>query len=341
MNNNHAEIIEEIYTLSSRYSKLSETDIKHLIELKKSLLPNLCLYRYRPIHDLDRMALNYFLTNEYQLYMSSPKKFNDPYDTWLFAYLESCDHYRDQMVSKYSHELELARCSKEEFLECTMFNDRIEFEEDWDKQFQQFIEDFAAKHKYDMPDYSQMRNEVKKLIQKKYEAELDSIGIVCFSSENDSLLLWSYYAEGHTGFCLEYNLDPEYYSDIKEKERVERLWKCILPIKYTAEPKSAIDDFADAENLEDILEIIKRYATLKSPQWEHEKEWRFITIFESEYNSDLMLKFLKPSCIYAGAKMPYYYRFKLQEIGAKMGDIQIRIMERKVNNFELISREAH
>lgn len=341
MNNNHAEIIEEIYTLSSRYSKLSETDIKHLIELKKSLLPNLRLYRYRPIHDLDRMALNYFLTNEYQLYLSSPIKFNDPYDTWLFAYLESCEHYRNRMISEYRDGLIELGYSDEEIVEYTEFTDSIEFEVDWEKQFQPYVENIIATHKYDVLDYPQIKQLVEEEIHKKLEMELDSVGIICFSSENDSLLLWSYYAEGHTGFCLEYNLDPEYYSDIKEKERVEHLWKCILPIKYTAEPKPALDDITNVEYPDNIFEVVKKYATIKSPQWEHEKEWRYIAHLEEEYDLDSMINFLKPSCIYAGAKMPYYNRFKLQEIGAKMGDIQIRIMERKVNNFELISREAH
>ena len=31
---------------------------------------------------------------------------------------------------------------------------------------------------------------------------LNQFGIVCFSDINDSILMWSHYADSHTGFCL-------------------------------------------------------------------------------------------------------------------------------------------
>jgi hypothetical protein len=43
--------------------------------------------------------------------------------------------------------------------------------------------------------------------QSKFLLDLDNSGICCFTSVNDSILMWSHYAGDHKGFCLELKYD--------------------------------------------------------------------------------------------------------------------------------------
>jgi RNase P/RNase MRP subunit POP5 len=44
---------------------------------------------------------------------------------------------------------------------------------------------------------------------KRIQARIDEYGIVSFSRKPDDLLMFSYYAEDHTGYCLKYRRSKE------------------------------------------------------------------------------------------------------------------------------------
>jgi hypothetical protein len=88
---------------------------------------------------------------------------------------------------------------------------------------------------------------------------LDSIAIVCTSEKKDNLLMWSHYAESHTGVCLEFSpkvgdLDKTFFST--------------FPIYY--EKNVPVIKYFESELSDDIFEII----FTKSIDWEYEREWR-------------------------------------------------------------------
>ena len=52
----------------------------------------------------------------------------------------------------------------------------------------------------------------------------DAVRVVCLSEVYDSMLMWSHYAQNHTGFCIEY--------DFEEKDM---FYKHLHPVVYTKE----------------------------------------------------------------------------------------------------------
>jgi hypothetical protein len=47
--------------------------------------------------------------------------------------------------------------------------------------------------------------EIEKIINPFREAFSNGYLVTCFSEEKDNVLMWSHYAENHSGFCIEYN----------------------------------------------------------------------------------------------------------------------------------------
>lgn len=95
-------------------------------------------------------------------------------------------------------------------------------------------------------------------------------GVYCFSSINDNILLWSHYAGGHRGICLEF--------DSKQFDKA-------LEMKYfSVYPSIRPIDQMRRYNLsrsQDMNEEILLPLLSKSIDWSYEKEWR---IFHEQSN---------------------------------------------------------
>ena len=86
----------------------------------------------------------------------------------------------------------------------------------------------------------------------------DNIGICCFSSKKDHLLLWAHYADKHKGISLTFDLDElkKEFSNIKKV-----IYGNQLPeIDVNVDPKVNFD----------------KYVLKKSPNWNLEKEIRIL-----------------------------------------------------------------
>ena len=88
-----------------------------------------------------------------------------------------------------------------------------------------------------------------------------SNGVVCFSEEPKSLLMWSHYAESHQGFCLEFSTELEPFS------------KQLFKVKYEARMPSVVPGVRDLGDLYDL----KQFMLVKAREWKYEKEWRIIS----------------------------------------------------------------
>lgn len=100
-------------------------------------------------------------------------------------------------------------------------------------------------------------------------------GISCFAERNDNILMWSHYADKHTGFCVEYD-----FSKMQSQEAKLMLFPVIYSKKRPLLPMSMFD-FSDINNVRvadgplpyaDIAESL----LIKSDIWQYEEEWRII-----------------------------------------------------------------
>ncbi|WP_027375663.1 DUF2971 domain-containing protein [Kaistella palustris] len=87
--------------------------------------------------------------------------------------------------------------------------------------------------------------------------ERDKFKICCFSEKNDNLLMWSHYADKHSGMCcgFEFPIDNGKFS--------------IQPVRYEKE-------IHEVEGKSESGKIIRHWLTSKSVDWEYEKEFRAI-----------------------------------------------------------------
>ncbi|MBE5973699.1 MAG: DUF2971 domain-containing protein [Paenibacillaceae bacterium] len=122
-----------------------------------------------------------------------------------------------------------------------------------------------------------------------------SFYIKCFSSNNQSIPMWGYYADSHKGFCIEYDFDEVFkmYGDY------------MFPVLYKKrfDTATAIINDDDAITNEWLLSCIT-----KSEQWEHEDEWRLLMpkIFAPGINKTAdggLLPMPQPKTVYLGCKI--------------------------------------
>jgi len=88
---------------------------------------------------------------------------------------------------------------------------------------------------------------------------LEGVGILSLSARPDDLVMWSYYADGHRGVCLQFRLTGA------------KLFGCDLTqVSYRPEaPPFTVYDRIDEH-------WARRSLSTKALAWQHEQEWRII-----------------------------------------------------------------
>jgi hypothetical protein len=94
----------------------------------------------------------------------------------------------------------------------------------------------------------------------------EKIGILCLSEDPKNILMWSHYANNHSGICIGFNTE-------------------ITPFN-TAAAITYSDERPKAEFNSNPNRLIERVLLTKSKHWQYEKEWRAIkrTIEDDELN---------------------------------------------------------
>lgn len=132
--------------------------------------------------------------------------------------------------------------------------------------------------------------------EKREESFRKKIGfayVSCFSEPEQltSLLMWAYYASGHKGYCVEYEMSAVRKGSMRD----------IFPINYSSTyvTQQLIDEKGYSQS--EVWQFMFDYAFTKSSEWEHEKEWR---IGHSDPNDrkGYFVPFVPPKNIYFGCK---------------------------------------
>jgi|GEM_PF-441570 len=86
---------------------------------------------------------------------------------------------------------------------------------------------------------------------------LEQMGVYCMSAINNDILMWSHYSNGHSGFCLEFDANNEFFG------RAQR-------IDYPKEYPN-VNFFTSSQ-----WEKTKAMLLTKAKRWHYEREWRII-----------------------------------------------------------------
>jgi hypothetical protein len=209
------------------------------------------LYRYQRFdskqHPIDRERLEDLLVGN-RIYFYSPNRLNDPYDCKIQFRIKDATKQMWLDFFKKAHRRKSSDIS----------------EEDLDRMAE--IEYRKTPHKT-----PEGRAKWRQFTQDLLQPELDRMGLLCMSKKDDSILMWSYYADGHKGFCLIFD------------ETVAKTNFYLTGVDYNDEFLS-FREFVDAMDMHDYnrsvtlrLILLRKSATL----WAHEDERRIIIPAES------------------------------------------------------------
>ena len=116
----------------------------------------------------------------------------------------------------------------------------------------------------------------------------EQVGIECFTQSPTDILMWSYYADKHTGVCVEYDFSKLFTSCANS---------FLFPVCYSEnrpllDIQKVYDPITQQIRNDRIVEVfpsVMRSWITKSKEWEREKEWRLIS-FPIKNNSERLVK---------------------------------------------------
>ena len=117
----------------------------------------------------------------------------------------------------------------------------------------------------------------------------ESFGVYSLSFDVKNELLWSYYANGHKGFCIEYEME------LLRELSIPGSYTNVIQMHYQDKLPTLRFKFSD-----DIHEVVYIMHGYKSKRWEHEREIRII----SDKLGLVNIKEKAVKGIYFGVRMP-------------------------------------
>lgn len=270
-------------------------------EIKYAHMPEV-FYKYRAVNEKTLNALKNGV-----LYSSPPQYLNDPFEAPINVserakmnfYQKGYDHLRNE----------------KEFLPEATVEDKREIIDALARAFGGSYTDLKA----NCPFF----NDIQSLIEhgddivtntviKIREQAKKTYNICSLTSEKDDPLMWTYYADGHSGFCVGY--------DIKGLGITNYLTQLTLPVLYSDKCSFIVDDIDGSVCMHALSSKILAYAP--------EKEWRIFFPYNEKPKPEPMPP---PVAIYLGAKISEEDRTKLIEI---CNEKNIKVFQMKVDEVK-------
>lgn len=244
------------------------------------------LYKYTKLEYLEKILKN----NSFKL--SNPKEFNDPFDCLVEADEKEKKKFFELIVNYYLfREMEKIFLNKETKLRTrdkiisACFRLELKLTESTIKKYKFYnplpiVNEFVklgAKYKLGQDFNDQIdktKIEFSKMIEAKVKEIRDSLLICCFGKRNDSILMWSHYADCHKGVCIEFepyndiDITEVKYSKKRAKLNIYSIIQIVLAYDYLQEK-------VDIKNKNVVRRLLKPFL-VKSKDWKYEEEYRSI-----------------------------------------------------------------
>ncbi len=320
--------------------------------LKKTRLSQLGgLCRYRNTNDIERIIKDLEKGLDPQIWFSFPDDLNDPYDMQLpniCCEIPSAFEETVKACCKYLIDREeISESELKKFLaECDSNLPMDDFGE-FTYCLSKLLQQYSGKEMKSFSDCQQFVDGVVRIpylnICKKKQRERV---IACFTERPDSILMWSHYAENHTGICLYYDMHTLETYPILDKGY---LMEYIHPVQYSADASEQIVLFRDLVfsqaktgkyNEFDALRFSMINSLTKAPDWSYEHEWRMILNLGNIENPPDSMRHLrvKPDCIYLGANISKENEERLCCL-AKENAIPVKKMFLTDRTYKLVARD--
>lgn len=238
-----------------------------------------------------------------QVWLTSPTAFNDPFDCTL----------------DYKNTYDFARTSAFNYKFYKKFYDQSDLHKK--AAFLIGLNDESAQESFRVE------------LQRVFHDTAKKFGFLCFSTSEKIGLMWSHYAEGHKGFCVEYDVGELKNAVLSSREmflgKVE--YEPVAYLTYEEFEKSLLDkeefDAVDKDPLH------RKAFLTKDKNWEYESEWRLIKLASANSFFRLPCRIRK---IYLGLRMEQPEQSRLIHLLEGRG-IQFCSMKRELHTFNVIS----
>lgn len=178
------------------------------------------LYKYYRIND----DLIYTIKENY-FWLSKPSNFNDPFDARILVNTNNTVEEIDSHISEIFEKSELKEDARNIYKNLKTKDPEL---------FTQFV-------------------------NVNYQHFLENIGISCFTTKNNNLLMWAHYADNHKGVCIKFNLLGE-----------DSITDILYSVEYSQDyPKINFINLLKERNFQDLFLV-------KSLEWIYENEWRLV-----------------------------------------------------------------
>lgn len=151
----------------------------------------------------------------------------------------------------------------------------------------------------------------------EWKKDRKKVKIFCLSEKYQDILMWSHYANYHTGVCFKLKVMPDKENTICAARKVNYNTK--PPTFFTAE------DWVDSVLLNkkiDVGEIYMEYPLIKYNIWEYEAEWRVWAPFDQSQDEnylDMPIHKDEIESIYIGSKADLELSKEIIQLGKNRG----------------------
>lgn len=266
-------------------------DIERAFMTKHPHVPSR-LYKYRQFTSNHLDALRKDV-----LWMSSPDRFNDPYDAAV-----SFDSERFLVEDQSAHDFIASTEEMDRVVKAGGFWQprklvRPVQQGEWHRRITaELLEgvDIPHKDKFVRAIEGFMKKQSDDGVKNMSDWFRKGFSVLSLSANWSSILMWSHYSDSHRGFVIEYDFGTLAYGDLRKR--------LCFPVFYTKKPRDATRYMARTD-MNDYNNLFGQYMCLiKEYQWAYEKEWRIIhAIGPSHANTELAMP--KPSAIILGSQV--------------------------------------
>jgi hypothetical protein len=184
------------------------------------------LFKYCKLDAKNRKWIQRIFTHN-EICFASPKEFNDPFDCRVQASFDATDEeVQSYLISEFE-----------------------KLHPEWDSNKREDEARLRMKWLKEPGAQREIVNNVQDMVYK--------VGVFCLSEKKDDILMWSHYADGHKGFCLQFQIKPEFYP----------FGELLFKVDY----RSLYPQVVFAKNTEAQTRAV---LMTKADFWIYEKEWR-------------------------------------------------------------------
>lgn len=227
---------------------------------------------------------------------SDPRGFNDPFDLQIdlrfgFSGTEFEDAFAKEMVRvAFSPTVPNLDAARPMHLWVLALREQARAAPGSERQMELAARLAAKEHRGNFEDVVRRENGL-------WHEWLAGIRVFCASEVNDSLLMWSHYAESHNGGVLALRAIPRLDTFLLSAEPVR--YQDNLPVLTT------LEEWVKRATAQPAEKAFEHYVLVKSASWEYEKEWRSLATADAPTNpyrySELAPEELE--AVYLGCRM--------------------------------------